>query len=100
MFHQLVSHIWNSETIPQALLEGGVIHLHKKGDKLGCENYRGIALLNAAYKVFAKVLYNRQVPHAETVIEEQQCAFRRERSTTDQLFNLRSILHCGSEFKV
>ena len=46
------------------------------------------------------MLYNRLVPHAETVIGECQCGFRRDRSTTDQLFNLRLILHLGSEFKV
>ena len=39
VFHQLVLHIWNSETISQALLERAVIALHKEGDKLDCENY-------------------------------------------------------------
>lgn len=98
--YQLVLHIWNSETLPGHLLEGAIIPLHKKGDKLNCENYRGIALLNTAYKVFAKVLYNRLVPQAEAVIGEYQCGFRRDRSTTDQIFNLRLILQRGSEFNI
>jgi sorting nexin-29 len=100
VIYQLVLHIWNTETLPVHLLEGSIVPLHKKGDKLDCENYRGIALLNTAYKVFAKVLYNKLVPNAELVIGECQSGFRRDRSTTDQIFNLRLILQRGSEFKV
>lgn len=100
VMYELVVRIWNSETMPDVLLDGALVPVHKKGDKLVCENYRGICLLNAAYKVFARVLYNRLLPHTETVIGEYQCGFRRDRSTTDQIFNLRLILHRGSEFKV
>ena len=98
--HEIIVEVWNSETMPDEWLEGSIVPLHKKGDKLACENFRGIALLNAAYKVYAKVLYNRLQPHAETAIGEYQCGFRRDRSTSDQIFNLRLILHRGREFKV
>jgi len=99
VMHEIVERIWNTEKIPEEWLEGALIPLHKKGDKLVCENYRGIALLNTAYKVFAKVLFDRLSPRAETVIGEYQCGFRRDRSTTDQLFNLRLILQRGREFQ-
>ena len=56
-------------------------------------------MLNAA-KVFAKILYNRLFPHAETVMGEYQCGFRRDRSTTDQIFNLGLILQRGREFNI
>ena len=92
--------IWNEETLPADWLEGAIIPLHKKCDKLLCENYRGIALLNSAYKVFALVLFARLQPRSETVIGEYQCGFRRNRSTTDQIFNLRLILQRGREFQV
>ena len=84
--HELVLEIWNTETLPDTWLEGSLCPLHKKGDKLVCENYRGISLLNSAYKIFAKILYNRLAPHAETVIGDYQCGFRPDRSTTDQIF--------------
>ena len=38
--------------------------------------------------------------HAETVIGDYQCGFRPDRSTSDQIFNLRLILQKGREFKV
>jgi len=65
--------------------------LHKKRDKTKCDNYRGISLLNSAYKVFARVLLNRIVPYAESCIGDYQCGFQKERSTTEQL----SII-CGN----
>ena len=65
-----------------------------------CKNYGGISLLNAAYKVNAKILYNRLTPHAKTVIGEYQCGFSRDRSTSDQIFNFRLILQRGREFNI
>ena len=98
--HELILQIWDEETLPEEWLVGLLCPLHKKGDKLVCENYRGISLLNSAYKIFARILYNRLVPHAESVIGDYQCGFRPNRSTTDQIFNLRLILQKGKEFNV
>lgn len=100
IMHDMIKEIWNTERLPQQWLDGALCPLHKKGDKLNCNNYRGISLLNTGYKVFAKVLYNRIVPHAENVIGEYQCGFRPDRSTTDQIFNIRLILQKGREFKI
>jgi len=100
VMYGLVNRIWNMEELPDQWLEGAILPLHKKGDKTECENYRGIALLNTAYKVFARVLFDRLSPRAETVIGDYQGGFRRDRSTTDQIFTLRLILQKGREFQV
>ena len=68
VMHEIVVETWSKESMPKEWLEGAIVPLHKKGDKLVCENFRGIALFNAAYKVYARVLYNRLQPHAETVL--------------------------------
>lgn len=50
--------IWNKGRISKSLNEAIIIPLHKKGNKTKCDNYREIALLNSAHKVFSKVLLN------------------------------------------
>jgi hypothetical protein len=44
------------------------------------------------YKVFAKILYDRLLPHANAAVQHYQAGFQSGKSTTDQLFALRQIL--------
>ena len=55
----LMQRIWHGEGIPEDWKIGLVAPLHKKGDKETVENYRGIALLNTAYKIYAMILNDR-----------------------------------------
>jgi len=66
--------------------------IHKKSDKTDCQNYRGISLLSVIYKVFAKILAKRLSPYTEHIIGGYQCGLRRDRSTMDKIFALKSIL--------
>lgn len=58
---------------------------HKKGDKLQCNNYRGISLLNVCYKVLANILHRQLVPYAEESLGVYQCVFREGHSASDSL---------------
>lgn len=50
----------------QSWNEAVFIPLHKKGDKMKCDNYyRGISLLNSAYKPFAGILLKRLTPYVK-----------------------------------
>jgi hypothetical protein len=62
--HAVIQQAWASETLLKSRTEGVLRPVYKKGDKLDCKNYRGICLLNVTYKVFAKTLYDRLLPHA------------------------------------
>jgi Reverse transcriptase (RNA-dependent DNA polymerase) len=56
-------------------------------------------LLNVAYKVFAKVLYDRLLPYANAVVQHYQAGFQPGK-TTDQLFALRKIFEKGKEHNI
>jgi hypothetical protein len=74
--------------------------VYKKSDKLDCKNYRGICLLNVTHKVFAKILYDRLLPHANTAVQQYQAGCQSSNPTTDQLFALRQILEKCNEFNI
>jgi hypothetical protein len=46
--YELVRQIWKEERIPEEWKETIIVPIHKRGDRDRCENYRGIALRNAA----------------------------------------------------
>jgi hypothetical protein len=52
------------------------------------------------YKVFAKILYDRLLPHANATVQHQQAGFQSGKSTTHQLFALRQILEKCNELNI
>ena len=51
--YALICKIWRDEKMPDDWKIVLIIPLFKKGDKMKCENYRGITLLNVAYKMLS-----------------------------------------------
>ena len=97
--HKLICAIWNKQVLPEEWKEAIIVPIFKKGDKSECNNYRGISLLPTCYKVLSNVLVARITPYAEGAIGDYQCGFRRNRSTSDQMFTLRQILEKKWEFR-
>ena len=90
--HAIFCKVWANEVIPAEWKDADIITIYKKGDRTDCGNYRGISLLAAIGKIFARVLLQRlsnQV--AEAILPETQCGFRPNRSTTDMVFAARQI---------
>jgi len=44
------------------------------------------------YKTLSNILLSRLIPYAEEIIGDQQCGFRRNRSTTHHIFCIRQII--------
>jgi hypothetical protein len=96
--HKLIKSIWNKEELPHQWKESIIVPIHKKGDKTECSNYRGTTLLPTSYKMFSNIILSRLIPYADEIIGEHQCGFRRNRSTTDQIFYIRQILEKKWEY--
>jgi hypothetical protein len=55
-------------------------------------------LLSTSYNILSNILLCRLIPYADEIIGDHQCGFRRNRSTTDQIFYIRQILEKKWEY--
>jgi len=68
-----------------------IVPIYKRGDRDRCENYSGIALRNAAYKILVNIIFEKMKPYIEKIIRDCQNEFRDGRSATDNIFVLKII---------
>jgi len=71
--HELTKLIWTTESMLQERNTGIICKIYKKEDKLECNNYRGIRLLNNTYKLFSSILNERLKIITEKIIGVYQC---------------------------
>jgi sorting nexin-29 len=98
--HKLILMIWNNEQLPQQWNKGTICPVYKKGERLNCNNYRPIAVLNTAYKIFSILLNKRLIENIENKLEDKQMGFRPNRSTTDNIFTVRQIFEKSHEYNI
>jgi hypothetical protein len=65
-FHELINSVWNKEELPDQWKKS----VHKKGDKTGCINYRGISLISASYNILMNILLSRLSPDIDEITGE------------------------------
>lgn len=84
--------IWHTSVIPRDWASALIHPLHKKGPKSDVNNYRGISLLPVTYKILSKALLHRAEPQLDPYLGEYQGGFRKSRSCTEQILNLKSVI--------
>jgi hypothetical protein len=89
--HKLIKLILKKEELLHYWKESIVVPIHKKGHKTECTNYRGISLLPTSHSILSNILLSRIIPCEYEIIGDHQCGFRHNRSTTDQIFQIRQI---------
>ena len=99
----LFNAIWRAGVWPARWQIATLIPLCKNsGDMSDPHNYRMLAMMNTLPKVFEKVLETRMRRWAERVgvLCDHQGGFRKERSTTDQIFILNELITSRLESKL
>ncbi|KAJ4439572.1 hypothetical protein ANN_07699 [Periplaneta americana] len=66
---------------------------------VGSSTFRGISLLLTSYKILSNIFLRRLTPYVDEIIGDHQCGFRRNKSTTDQIFCIRQIMEKKWEYK-
>ena len=89
--YELVRQIWEEERMPEEWKEIIIVPIDRKGNRNRCENYRGIALGNAVYKIVANIILEKIEPYIEKITGEYQNGFRDGRSVIDNIFALKII---------
>jgi hypothetical protein len=84
--HTLINSVWNKEELPDQWKKSIFVPVYKKVDKTGCNNYRVISLISTSYRILSNILLSRLSPYIDQIIGDRHCGFRRNRSTTDQIF--------------
>ena len=92
--------IQNNKQLPQQWNAGIICPVYKKGDRLNCNNYRPITLLNTPHKIFAVLLNKRLIEKIENKLEDNQMRFRPNRSTIDNIFIVRQIFEKSHEHNI
>ena len=66
--YELVRQICEAERLLEVWKETIIVPIHKTGDRDTCENYKGIALGNAAYKILSNIILGKIKPYIEKVM--------------------------------
>ena len=89
----LLTYISDMETIPREWGQGLIKPIHKSGPVNNIDNYRGITLTSNVYKLYTKIIENVIMNYIEenSVLHENQGAFRKGRRLEDNLFTLHGL---------
>jgi hypothetical protein len=90
--HRLICSTWDKEELLQQWKESIIVPIYKKCDKTDCNNYQGISLLSAAYKILSNIVLSKLTPFLNEIIGNHQCGFCHNRSTTNKNFYIHQIL--------
>jgi sorting nexin-29 len=94
--HLLLCKVWENEVMPEEWSIAIISPIHKKGNLLDCNNYRGIVLMSVVYKIMAAIIAKKNYQG----IGHYQCGFRVNRSTADHIFTLRMYFEKCYEYDV
>lgn len=94
-FEGVLTKIWKGEeSVPEEWKCGVVTPIYKKGEKEKAKNYRGITLMDTAYKIYAEILRNRLEEEIEEkgILEDTQTDYRKRIGTIDAVYMVKTAI--------
>ena len=93
-FNILFNEIYDKGELHPNWCENIICPIYKSGPQKDPANFRSISLINSISKVFTGILTTRLQNWAEenSVLDESQAGFRKQYSTTDNIFSLHAII--------
>lgn len=79
--------------LPKDWNKGIITPIFKRGEKKDVKNYRGITLIDTAYKIYTSILNEKLKEEAEEKLQETQFRFREERGTMDAVYVMNHIIN-------
>jgi len=92
ILHSTCDKIWQSGVWLTQWTKSIIVPLPKKRDLQNCSNYRTISLISHLSKVMLQIILHRLKPQIEPILAEEQAGFRKNRSTAEQITNLRILI--------
>ena len=83
VLHSICQQIWKTQQWPQDWKRSVFIPIPKKGNAKECSDYRRIALMSHASKVYLKILQARVQQHVNLELLVFQAGFRKSRGIRD-----------------
>ena len=85
----LCNNVWRTKEWPRDWKKSIYLPIYKKGDKKECGNYRTIALISHASKIFLRIIQKRLEYFLIPELPIEQAGFRKGRGTRYHIANLR-----------
>ena len=84
---KLFNYCLTKQTFPEIWKLAYVTPVHKKNEKMFCQNYRPISLLNNISKIFERAVYNTLYDYliSNNLLNPKNAGFKKGDSTTNQL---------------
>lgn len=93
--NEIINKIWEEEReVPEEWKCGIVTPIYKKRENKIAKKYRGITLMDTAYKIYAEILRNRLEDEMEKkkMLEDTQTGYRKETGTIDAIYMVKTAV--------
>ncbi len=87
---QICNLAWEQIKVPEDRRKVIIVLLYKgKGNREGCNNYRGISLLSVPGKIYGRILNERMMKTTDKSVGDEQGGFRKGRGCVDKIFAMK-----------